>query len=83
MLFAARTKRVAQAAGVLTTVTLGALVGRLPNAFIVPMMIFVLATIDVIGAMVAKSWSIQASGWTFLAGAGLLGVTGLVGPGWA
>jgi hypothetical protein len=42
---------------------------RVPAAVIVPVMIVVLAGIDIVGGVVAKSWALGRSPWAFAAGA--------------
>ena len=44
---------------------------RVPAAVIVPVMIVVLAGLDIVGGVVAKSWALGRSPWAFVAGIAL------------
>lgn len=58
--------RPAAALGVFTSVAMVSV--RVPAVVIVPVMIVVLAGIDIVGGIVAKSWALGRSPWAFAAG---------------
>jgi hypothetical protein len=61
-------RRLAGALGVGLIAAAGTVVGRLPTAAIVPVMVVLLAGIDLASGVVAKSWATTHSGWLMLAG---------------
>jgi hypothetical protein len=61
-------RRLAGAFGIVLIAAAGAVVGRLPTAAIVPVMVVLLAGIDLVSGVVAKSWADTHSGWLMLAG---------------
>ena len=61
-------RRLAGAFGIVLIAAAGAVVGRLPTAAIVPVMVVLLAGIDLVSGVVAKSSADTHSGWLMLAG---------------
>jgi hypothetical protein len=61
-------RRLVGALGVGLIAAGGVVVGRLPTAAIVPVMVVLLAGIDLVSGVVAKSWATTHSGWLMLAG---------------
>jgi hypothetical protein len=61
-------RRLAGAFGIVLIAAAGAVVGRLPTAAIVPVMVVLLAGIDLVSGVVAKFWADTHSGWLMLAG---------------
>ena len=64
-------RRFAGLAGLGLLAALGAYAGRAPGYVIVPLLVVLLGGIDVLGSIVAKSWSDHRSPWTFMLGAAL------------
>jgi hypothetical protein len=60
--------RLAGATGVAGLAAAGALVGRLPAPVVVPVMVVVLAGIDLASGVVAKSWAASDSAWLMAGG---------------
>ena len=61
-------RRLVGASGVGLIAAAGAVVGRLPAAAVVPVMVVLLAGIDLVSGVLAKSWAATNSGWLMLAG---------------
>jgi hypothetical protein len=61
-------RRLVGASGVGLFAAAGSVVGRLPAPAIVPIMVVLLAGIDLVSGVVAKSWAASHSGWLMLAG---------------
>jgi hypothetical protein len=61
-------RRPAGAFGIVLIAAAGAVVGRLPTAAIVPVMVVFLAGIDLGSGVVVESWPDTHSGWLMLAG---------------
>jgi hypothetical protein len=61
-------RRLVGASGVGLIAATGAVVGRLPAVAVVPVMVVLLAGIDLVSGVLAKSWAATNSGWLMLAG---------------
>ena len=68
---AARKRRIRQASGVGIFSVLALSSARVPAVVIVPVMILVLAGVDIAGGIVAKSWALGRSPWMFAVGIAL------------
>lgn len=55
-------------------VPFGALVTKLPAVVLVPVLVVVLAGIDLVAGVIGKSWAASHSAWTMAAGCALYGV---------
>jgi hypothetical protein len=61
-------RRLVGASGVGLLAAAAAVVMRLPAAAVVPVMVLLLAGIDLVSGVVAKSWAASHSGWLMFAG---------------
>lgn len=64
-----RRRRMLAAVGVATLGLLAALAARLPAPLLIPAMIVLLAGVDIVAAIAAKSWATNPGVWVFLGGA--------------